>query len=109
MALASDAIGVEAGGLAVVARLFVDPERRGRGIGMRLLDASVEASVAEGRHPILDVWTELEGAIALYEHAGWLRLGEATFTFRDPCGPDCVHTGRSLRSFVYSAPHAPTR
>lgn len=76
MALASDAIGVEASGLAVVARLFVDPERRGLGIGMTLLEASVEATIAAGRHPILDVWTELDDAIALYERAGWMRLAK---------------------------------
>jgi GNAT superfamily N-acetyltransferase len=104
MALASDAIGVEASGLAVVGRLFVDPERRGLGVGMTLLEASVEATIAAGRHPILDVWTELEDAIALYERAGWLRLGELTFTFKEACGPDCLHTDSSLRSFVYSAP-----
>lgn len=106
MALASDATGVEASGLAVVARLFVDPERRGRGVGMTLLEAAVEATIAAGRYPILDVWTELDGAIALYERAAWLRLGEVTFNLRDPCGPDCLHTDNSLRSFVYSAPQS---
>jgi GNAT superfamily N-acetyltransferase len=104
MALAADAIGVQASGLAVVARLFVDPSHRGRRIGSRLLEASAEAAMAAGRHPVLDVWTELDSAIALYERAGWARLGEVTFTFSEPCGPDCLHTGSSLRSFVYSAP-----
>jgi GNAT superfamily N-acetyltransferase len=104
MTLASNAIGVEASGLAVVARLFVDPQRRGRGVGMKLLAASVDATIAAGRHPILDVWTELEGAIALYERAGLLRLGEVTFTFKEACGPECLHTDNSLRSFVYSPP-----
>lgn len=106
MALASDTLGVEGSGLGAVARLFVDPARRGRGFGMRLLEASVEATIATGRHPILDVWTELDGAIALYERAGWVRLGEVTFTFRNPCGHDCLHSNGSLRSFVYCAPRA---
>jgi len=56
------------------------------------------------RHPILDVWMELEPAISLYERAGWNRLGEVTFSFRRPCGPDCLHSGSSIRSLVYSAP-----
>lgn len=104
MALASDAIGIGVSELAVIARLFVDPERRGRGVGMKLLEASVEATLAAGRHPILDVWTDLDGAIALYERAGWVRLGEVAFRFNEPCGPDCLHSDSSLRSFVYTAP-----
>jgi len=75
-----------------------------RGLGRKLLEAAVEAAIAIGRHPILDVWTELDGAIALYERAGWLRLGEVTFAFSEACGPDCLHTSNSLRSYVYSAP-----
>ena len=39
--------------------------------GTKLLETSVEASIAAGRYPILDVWTELDGAIALYERSGW--------------------------------------
>jgi GNAT superfamily N-acetyltransferase len=104
MALASEALGVGAGQLAVVARLFVDPERRDRGVGRMLLETATEAATTIARHPILDVWTELHGAIALYERAGWRRLGHVNLVFREPCGPDCLHAGGSLRSFVYSAP-----
>jgi GNAT superfamily N-acetyltransferase len=104
MALASDRLGIDGSGLAVVARLFVDPKRRHEGAGTSLLHAAVDAASRLGRRPILDVWTELDQAIEFYERAGWLRLGEATFTFTSPCGPECLHQGNSLRSFIYAAP-----
>lgn len=101
MAIAADALGVDPQTFVVVARLFVDPQARRRGFGQSLLQAAESAARELGRPPILDVWTELEGAIALYEGAGWRRLGEATFTFSSGCGRDCLHAGNSLRSFVY--------
>lgn len=104
MDVAAGALGVEPSSLAVVSRLFVAPDQRGRGVGMRLTEAAADASLEDGRHPILDVWAELEPAIGLYERAGWRRLGEVTFTFREPCGPDCLHSGNSIRSYVYGLP-----
>ncbi len=104
MTLASDALRIDSDERAVVARLFVDPARRRQGIGRSLLGAAVEASTELERHCILDVWSELDDAIALYERAGWLRIGEVRLVFRSSCGPDCLHAGSSIRSFVYSAP-----
>lgn len=106
MALASDVIGTKAENLAVISRLFVGPARRGQGIGEALLESAVKAATTRGRQAILDVWTELDRAIALYERAGWQRLGEVTFTFNRPCGPDCLHADDSLTSFVYSSPQS---
>jgi GNAT superfamily N-acetyltransferase len=106
MALASDTLGIDGSGLGVVARLFVDPKRRHEGAGTSLLHAATGAASRLGRRPILDVWTELHQAIELYERAGWLRLGEVTFTFTSPCGPACLHEGNSLRSIAYAGPDA---
>ena len=104
MELAQDALGVDRARLAVVARLFVDPRRRDRGVGRALLQAAADEVAAVGALPILDVWVELAPAVRLYERAGWRRLGTVTFSFDAPCGPGCLHAGSSLLSFVYSAP-----
>jgi GNAT superfamily N-acetyltransferase len=104
MDLACHVLGADRDELAVVARLFVDPKLRNRGVGGSLLRAVAEAAAELGRRPILDVWRELDSAIALYEHAGWVRIGEVTFTFSSSCTSDCLHTGSALRSVVYSAP-----
>jgi GNAT superfamily N-acetyltransferase len=106
IALASDALNIGPDQLAVVARLFVEPGRRRQGVGRALLNAAVEAAAGLGRHLILDVWAELDDAIALYERGGWRRLGEVSFAFTSSCGPECLHAGNSLRSVVYSAPRS---
>jgi GNAT superfamily N-acetyltransferase len=104
MLLAADSLGVGVASLAVVARLFVDPRRRHRGIGRALLDAAAAEANRLHKYPILDVWTELDQAIRLYEVAERRRLGSVVFPFRSPCGPDCLHQGPWLASFVYAAP-----
>ena len=104
MAVAEDVLRVEREQLAVVARLFVDPRLRRRGVGGALLAAAVERVTASERIAILDVWEELDEAIGLYERNGWSRLGSVTFTFQEACGPGCLHPGSSLRSHVYAAP-----
>jgi len=97
MALAASAVGVSETQLAVVARLFVGPGARGSGVGRPLLDHARDEARARGLVPILDVWTELGSAIALYESAGWERLG--TVTFEAPAG-------RRFDEDVYVAPPA---
>jgi hypothetical protein len=47
---------------------------------------------------VLDVDTQLSGAIALYESAGWARAGTVGVRFRD---------GRELTEHVYLAPESP--
>lgn len=105
MAVAEDALRVEREKLAVVARLFVDPRMRRRGVGGALLAAAVERVTASERMPILDVWEELDDAIGLYERNRWSRLGSVNFAFGEACGPGCLHAGSSLRSNVYAAPN----
>jgi GNAT superfamily N-acetyltransferase len=104
MALAEDALRLEREQLAVVARLFVDPRLRRRGVGGALLAAAAERVSAIERIAILDVWEELDDAIGLYERNRWSRLGSVTFAFREACSAGCLHAGSSLRSYVYAAP-----
>jgi ribosomal-protein-alanine N-acetyltransferase len=95
MATAAAYLNLEAAELAVVARLIVDPAMRRLGIGRALLDAGAEAAQRHGRHPVLDVATHYEAAIALYDSFGWRNAGEVTMVFGD---------GFELQSYVYVAP-----
>jgi GNAT superfamily N-acetyltransferase len=74
MAMACEALGTDAEGLVVVARLLVGPDRRHRGIGTLLLAQATAEATGLGLQPILDVATHLTAAIALYESLGWHRL-----------------------------------
>jgi GNAT superfamily N-acetyltransferase len=97
MARAADALRCDAGGLVVVARLIVDPDRRRAGIGRALLETASAAARQQGLHPILDVATKYGAAIALYRSCGWHNVGEVTMVFAD---------GAELQSYVYVAPEA---
>ena len=94
MALASHVLDTPPESLGVVARLFVAPPYRRQGTGARLLGAATTAAEARGLAPILDVATQFEAAIALYERNGWTRIGVVTVSFRD----------RDLHEFVYIGP-----
>jgi len=95
MELAAKALGRPADQLAMVARLFVSPRARGQGAGRLLLDTATAEATARGLWPVLDVDTELAGAIALYESQGWTRAGEITVHWSD---------GRTLIEYVYLGP-----
>lgn len=103
MAAASEATATPVASLAAVARLFVDLGARGAGVGSRLLETVTVEATRLGRTPILDVWSELDAAIAMYESAGWRRIGQVSFEFKSGCTSRCAHTG-PLRSFVYAGP-----
>jgi GNAT superfamily N-acetyltransferase len=74
--LASDLLGRPQSNLGLVSRLFVDPAQRGLGVGQALLARATASAVERGLHPVLDVATHLNGAVALYESCGWVRAGE---------------------------------
>ena len=95
MARAAASLNREPSELAVVARLIVDPAKRRLGIGRALLEAGAGAARRQGRHPVLDVATHYEAAIALYDSCGWRNAGEVTMVF---------HDGIELQSYVYVAP-----
>ena len=98
MASAARATGWPAERLVVVSRLLVAPTVRRGGIGRQLLGTAVAEAHAGGRWPVLDVATQFDGAVALYESQGWIRAGVVTFRFRDGTGT------RDARSFVYVGP-----
>ena len=75
LGLAQQALGVQRKDIAVVARMLVSPTTRRRGVARALLTEAVAEARRLGRTPILDVATHFTGAIALYESAGWRRLG----------------------------------
>lgn len=95
LGLASEVTGVEASRLAVVARLFVAPRARRRGVGKALLSAASARAWQLGRHPVLDVVGGGSNATALYEAAGWRQVGEVRVSFSD---------GQAVDELVYVAP-----
>lgn len=92
---ATNALGCESARLAIVARLFTSPTSRRTGVGRALLEAAASAARARQLVPILDVWVELRGAIALYEACGWANLGTVQARLPD---------GRVLPEYVFVAP-----
>jgi GNAT superfamily N-acetyltransferase len=97
MALASDALTVAPEHLGVVARLLVDPEARGQGIGRSLLASATRHALDRGLWPILDVVSRFQMAISLYESSGWVRIGQVMFRLPD---------GTDVEEVVYAAPGA---
>ena len=98
MAMASEAVRQPADRLGVVARLLVAPAGRRRGVGQALLDVAWRDAIGRGLWPVLDVATQLHGAIRLYETCGWTLAGEVTVHFGN---------GASIAELVYLGPPAP--
>jgi [ribosomal protein S18]-alanine N-acetyltransferase len=70
---------------AEIANLAVAPDRRGRGVGSRLLDAAlVEARLAGARVVHLEVRDSNAAARALYGARGFLAVGRRRRYYRDP-------------------------
>lgn len=65
---------------AVLSRFFVNPAAQARGIGSKMLEAATEWARREGKRLVLVVLEKDEGAIRLYDRAGWVRVGEYVFT-----------------------------
>jgi GNAT superfamily N-acetyltransferase len=95
MRLASTATRLPPEQFGVVARLFVSPSARRGGVGQSLLRTAGTRATNEGLSPILDVATQFEGAIHLYEMCGWVRAGMVTVRLSETV---------DLDEFVYVAP-----
>ena len=104
MAMVRQATGLPDDRFGVIARLFVAPTARRRGIGRALLTTATTAAVSRRLVPVLDVVTKNTAAMALYESMGWARVGTAVVQFQDGStldevvyiGPDAPPTGRPL-------------
>ncbi|MFI6810798.1 GNAT family N-acetyltransferase [Nonomuraea sp. NPDC050328] len=74
---------------AEVIRLFVTPAARGRGLAARLLTTARTATAG----PLsLEVSSEAEAAITLYERLGWRRIGSHRATWLNAAGePALLH------------------
>ena len=97
MATASEALGLPADRLGVVARLLVSPRHRRHGLGQSLLEVACRNAHARGLWPILDVVTGREAAIGLYERCGWVLAGQVTVRWRDrPEVEELVYLGPRL-------------
>lgn len=78
LALAQAATGLPADRLAVLARLLVHPDVRGRGVGRSLVQTATQRAHETGRRAVLDVLQSTSGPARLYESEGWTRLGPTT-------------------------------
>ena len=81
--------------LGRVARLFVAPAARRRGLARSLLEAAVASAKERGLQPVLDVMDDSRAAIAVYERSGWKFVGTQTATWTTPA---CVSP--TLRCYV---------
>lgn len=67
-----------------VEQVYVLAAHHGRGLGGRLLDHAVEVARAEGYPSIwLGVWEHNRRALEVYEHRGYVPIGDHTFLFGD--------------------------
>ncbi len=78
------ATGRDASELGGVARLFVDPGARRKGLARALLAVAAGDARARGLQPVLDVVHDRGPAIALYERSGWVLAGTQTATWVTP-------------------------
>ncbi|HEY8081050.1 MAG TPA: GNAT family N-acetyltransferase [Acidimicrobiales bacterium] len=94
--LITDKLGLDASRVAFVSRLMVVPRARRQGIARSLLETAAQDIRGRGLVAVLDVLVRDAAAIALYEAAGWTRLGETRFTSR--------RTGQVFDEVVFLAP-----
>lgn len=81
--------------IAVLERLFVDPEARGRGVADALMQAVVEDCRARGLRVVLFALEKDQGAMRLYEKVGWARFGTQRYCYGD---------GESMEAVCYVSP-----
>jgi GNAT superfamily N-acetyltransferase len=94
-ALASSSLQRPRTTLASVSRLFVDATVRREGIGAALLAIATSEARERDLMPVLDVVTTYAQAIALYERAGWNRIGTIALP---------MPNGQPIDEHVYAAP-----
>lgn len=97
-----------AAGEAELLRLAVDPARRRQGIAREILAAGAKRLAAAGCSTcFLEVRADNRAAIALYERAGFHRIGHRTAYYRD--GSDALLYGASVGRRAGQAGRGPSR
>ena len=81
-----EATGRDPDELGGIARLFVAPAARRRGLARSLLEAAVASAKERGLRPVLDVVDDSRAAVAVYERSGWKLVGTQTATWTTPTG-----------------------
>jgi len=85
--------------IAVLERLFVDPEARGQGLAEKLMRAVSEEAAKRGVKAVLFTLIKDAGAMKLYERVGWREFGRSMYAYED-------HEGREteMEAVCYVAP-----
>ncbi|WP_433301040.1 GNAT family N-acetyltransferase [Actinoplanes sp. CA-030573] len=83
--------------IAVLARLFVGPKARGRGVGRMLAEAALAYASASRLRAVFDVMEKDRTAISMYERMGCVLLGRTLHHVAD---------GRTIPALCYAAPGA---
>jgi ribosomal protein S18 acetylase RimI-like enzyme len=85
--------------IAVLERLFVDPEARGQRLAERLMRAVSEEAERRGMKAVLFTLIKDVGAMRLYERVGWQEFGRSVYAYQD-------HEGRAteMEAVCYVAP-----
>jgi ribosomal protein S18 acetylase RimI-like enzyme len=85
--------------IAVLERLFVDPEARGQGLAEKLMKAVSEEAEKRGMKAVLFTLIKDVGAMRLYERVGWREFGRSMYAYQD-------HEGRDteMEAVCYVAP-----
>src|SRR5262245_8767205 len=94
----SAAFGLPPELLAVIAKLFVAPGARGRGVGAALLAHACAEAGRQGLRPALEVLAHDQNAIALYEGTGWRRMASVTASWAR------ASDGQAMPLYYYLAP-----
>lgn len=69
--------------IAVLERLFVDPDARGQGIAQKLLRAVSEEAAKRGLKAVLFALVKDVGAMRLYQREGWMEFGRSMYAYDD--------------------------
>ena len=69
--------------IAVLERLFVDPDARGQGLAAKLLHAASGEAEKRGLRVVLFALVKDEGAMRLYERVGWREFGRRMYGYLD--------------------------
>lgn len=69
--------------IAVLERLFVDPDARGQGLAQKLLRTVSEEAAKRGLKAVLFALVKDVGAMRLYEREGWAEFGRSMYAYTD--------------------------